>query len=136
MSTRDGWLLAKAHEIYTTSTDYVDANITNIWEVNLAHFNNQHAPRTNFRRGDWRRSRVFRPKTRATTKTAEAALTVAAFSTVDVVDIQAEDERDPLQIASASINQNILQYRLDRRMPWFQTAIGAYQCTISGAGYL
>jgi len=129
MITRDAWLIAKAHEIYTTSTDYVDANITNIWETNLAHFNNEHAPSTAFRGKNWRRSRVFRPKTRATTKTAEAALTVAAFSTIDVVDIQAEDERDPLQIASAQINQNILQYRLDRRMPWFQTAIGAYQST-------
>ena len=129
MITRDGWLIAKAHEIYTTSTDYVDANITNIWETNLAHFNNEHAPSTAFRGQNWRRSRVFRPKTRATTKTAEAALTVAAFSTIDVVDIQPEDERDPLQVASAQINQGILQYRLDRRMPWFQTAVGAYQST-------
>jgi hypothetical protein len=129
MIGREAWLIAKAHEIYTTSTDYVDANITNTWEVNLAHFNNQHAPNTTFRKQSWRRSRVFRPKTRAITKTAEAALTVAAFSTVDVVDIQAEDERDPMQVASASINQHILQYRLDRRMPWFQTAVGAYQCT-------
>ena len=129
MIGREAWLIAKAHEIYTTSTDYVDANITNTWETNLAHFNNQHAPSTNFRRQDWRRSRVFRPKTRAATKTSEAALTVAAFSTSDVVDIQPEDERDPLQVASAAINQNILEYRLDRRMPWFQTAIGAYQST-------
>lgn len=129
MIGREAWLVAKAHEIYTTSTDYVDANITNTWETNLAHFNNEHAPSTAFRAQNWRRSRVFRPKTRATTKTAEAALTVAAFSTQEVVDIQPEDERDPLQVASASINKNILQYRLDRRMPWFQTAVGAYQCT-------
>jgi hypothetical protein len=129
MVGRDAWLIAKAHEIYTTSTDYVDANITNIWETNLAHFNNEHAPQTNFRRTDWRRSRVFRPKTRAATKSAEAALTVAAFSTQDVVDIRAEDERDPLQRASAAINKQILQYRLDRRMPWYQTSIGAYQST-------
>lgn len=127
MVGREAWLIAKAHEIYTTSTDYLDANITNQWEQNLAHFNSEHAPNTNFKRGDWRRSRVFRPKTRSSTKSAEAALTVAAFSTQDVVDIQAEDERSPLQVASAEINQNILQYRLDRRMRWYQTAIGAYQ---------
>lgn len=129
MVGRDAWLIAKAHEIYTTSTDYVDANITNIWETNLAHFNNEHAPSTNFRRTDFRRTRVFRPKTRASTKSAEAALTVAAFSTQDVVDIQPENENDPLQRASAAVNKQILQYRLDRRMPWYQTAVGAYQCT-------
>ncbi len=127
MVGRDAWLIAKAHEIYTTSTDYLDANITNQWETNLAHFNNEHAPQATFRRLDWRRSRVFRPKTRAATKAAEAALTVAAFSTQDVVDIKPEDERDPLQKASAAINKSILQYRLDRRMPWYQTAVGAYQ---------
>jgi hypothetical protein len=126
---RTSWLIAKAHEIYTTSTDYVDANITNTWETNLAHWNNEHAPQNNFRRVDWRRSRVFRPKTRAATKTAEAALTVAAFSTQDVVDIQPEDDRDPLQRASAAVNKALIDYRLDRRMPWYQTAIGAYQST-------
>lgn len=129
MAGQDAWLIAKAHEIYTTSTDYVDANITNQWERNLAHFNNEHAPSTNFRRPDWKRSRVFRPKTRASVKAAEAALTTAAFSTQDVVDIQAEDPRDQRQVVSAAINKEILQYRLDRRMPWFQTAIGAYQST-------
>ena len=126
---RDAWLVAKAHEIYTTSTDYIDANITNQWETNLSHFNNQHAPGTALRSTNWKRSRVFRPKTRAATKSAEAALTVAAFSTQDVVDIQPEDERDPLQRASASVVKELIDYRLDRRMPWFQTAVGAYQCT-------
>ena len=127
--TREAWLIAKAHEIYTTSTDYVDANITNIWETNLAHFNNEHAPGTLFRSGNWKRSKVFRPKTRAATKNSEAALTVAAFSTQDVVDIKAEDERQPIQVASAEIVKNALQYRLDRRMPWYLTSVGAYQST-------
>lgn len=123
------WLIAKAHELYTTSTDYLDANITNTWERTLSHFNSEHAPHSNFRRKDFRRSRVFRPKTRSSTKSAEAGLTVAAFSTQDVVDIQAEDNRDPIQRISAEINKEILQYRLDRRMPWFQTCLGGYQST-------
>jgi hypothetical protein len=128
-STSDGWLISKAHEIYTTSTDYLDANITNIWERNLAHFNNEHAPQTKFRTQNFKRSKVFRPKTRAMTKAHEAALTTAMFSTADVVDIQPEDEVDPKQIASASVNKEILQYRLDRKMPWYQTVVGAFQST-------
>ena len=125
----DAWLIAKAHEIYTTSTDYLDANITNIWEKTLAHFNSEHAPSTKFRMQNFKRSRVFRPKTRSMTKAHEAALVNAMFSTMDVVDIQAEDDLNPVQIASASVNKAILSYRLDRKMPWFQTSIGAFQTT-------
>ena len=126
---RDAWLIAKANEIYTTSTDYLDANITNQWEQNLSHFNNEHAPANKLSDRNLKRSRVFRPKTRTMTKTHEAALTNALFSTQDVVDIQAEDPSSKAQVLSAKINKEILQYRLSRRMPWFQTVIGAYQST-------
>lgn len=126
---QEAWLIAKAHEIYTTSTDYLDSNITNTWEKNLAHFNNEHAPSTKFRSQNFKRSKVFRPKTRSMTKASEAALTNAMFSTLDVVDIQPEDETDEVQIASSKINKEILQYRLDRKLPWYQTTIGAFQST-------
>ncbi len=125
----EAWLISKAHEIYTTSTDYLDANITNIWEKNLAHFNNEHAPSTKFRTQNFKRSRVFRPKTRTMTKSSEAALTAAMFSTQDVLDIQAQDQSNPMQVASASVNKEILAYRLDRQLPWYMTAVGAFQST-------
>jgi hypothetical protein len=126
---QEEWLIAKAHEIYTTSTDYLDANITNTWEKNLAHFNNEHAPSAKFRSQNFKRSRVFRPKTRAMTKASEAALTNAMFSTSDVLDIQPENPIDPAQIASAAVNKEILQYRLEKKLPWYQTVIGAFQST-------
>ena len=123
------WLIAKAGEIYRHSTDYLDSNITTVWETNLAHFNNEHRPSSKFRGQSYKRSRVFRPKTRSMTKSSEAALTNAMFSTLDVLDIQPEDATDQIQIASAAINKEILQYRLDRKIKWFQTVIGAYQST-------
>jgi hypothetical protein len=126
---RDAWLIQKAGEIYTSSTDYLDANITNQWEQNLAHFNNEHAPANKLSSKAFKRSRVFRPKTRTMTKASEAALVNALFSTTDVVDIQPQDPTASMQIVSAKINKEILQYRLDRRMKWFQTTIGAYQST-------
>jgi hypothetical protein len=126
---RDAWLISKASEIFHTSTDYLDANITNIWERNLAHFNNEHASANKLSSKSLKRSRVFRPKTRTMTKASEAALVNALFSTQDVVDVQPEDETDEKQILSAKINKEILQYRLDRRMKWFQTTVGAYQST-------
>ncbi len=126
---RDAWLVAKAQEIYTTSTDYLDANITNSWEQNLAHFNNEHSPASKLSNRNLKRSRVFRPKTRTMTKSHEAALVNAMFTTQDVIDVQPEDQTDKVQIVSSVVIKHIVQYRLDRRMKWFQTSVGAYQST-------
>lgn len=125
----EAWLIQKSHEIYTASTDYLDANITNQWEQNLAHFNNEHAPGTNFRKKNFKRSSVFRPKTRSNVKAQEAGLASAAFSTADYVDIEAQNKQDKMQKVSAAVVKELLQYRLDRKMPWFQTVMGAYQDT-------
>lgn len=122
-------LIQTAQTIYRASTDYINSNISTIWEKNLAHFNNEHAPSTKFRSENYKRSRVFRPKTRSMTKAAEAALTNAMFSTLDVLDVQPEDPTDSVQVASAAINKQILQYRLDRKIKWFSTVVGAYQST-------
>lgn len=122
-------LIETAQAIYRASTDYMDSNITTVWETNLAHFNGEHAPGTKFSNKAYKRSRVFRPKTRSMTKASEAALTNAMFSTLDVLDVQPEDPTDQVQIASANINKEILQYRLDRKIKWFQTTVGAYQST-------
>jgi len=125
----DDQLIETARTIYRASTDYLDSNITNQWETNLNHFNNEHSTTSKFRSKNFKRSRVFRPKTRSMTKSSEAALTAAMFSTLDVLDIQAEDQTDLVQLASAAINKEILQYRLDRKVKWYQTVIGAYQST-------
>ena len=122
-------LIQTAQTIYRASTDYMDSNITTVWEKNLAHFHGEHAPSTKFRSESYKRSRVFRPKTRSMTKASEAALTNAMFSTLDVLDIQPEDPTNDIQVASAAINKEILQYRLDRKMKWYQTVVGAYQST-------
>jgi hypothetical protein len=125
----DSWMIQRAQEIYRESTDYLDANITSQWEKNLAHFNNQHAPGSAYTRRNFKRSRTFRPKTRANVKSQEAGLAAAAFATNEFIDIQPEDPRDDAQLISAQINKALLQYRLSKRMPWFLTVMGAYQDT-------
>lgn len=125
----EAWLIQRAQEIYQNSTDYLDANITSQWERNLAHFNNQHAPGSIYRKNGFKRSRTFRPKTRANIKSQEAGLAAAAFATSELVDIQPEDPLSQEQIVSAKINQRLLQYRLSKKMPWFLTVLGAYQDT-------
>ena len=123
------WFLQKARNMYTFSTDYLESNITNTWEKNLAHFNNQHAPGTPYNRAGFKRSRLFRPKTRANVKNGEAAFANAAFSTLSLVSVTAQNERDPKQVLSAAVNQELLQYRLENTVPWYLTAMGAYQDT-------
>ena len=123
------WLIQQAHEMYNYSTDYLDANITNFWERSLAHFHNEHAPGTVYRRKDFKRSRVFRPKTRANIKAQESSLANALFSTLNLVSIEAENENDQMQTLSAKINQVLLQKRLENTIPWFLTVQGAYQNT-------
>lgn len=126
---RESRLIQRARDIYRTSTGYLEANITNRWETALAHFNNEHAPGSRYGKSNYKRARTFRPKTRANIKNQEANLAAAAFSTRELVDIQPEDPSNPNQVLSAKINKFILQYRLDKRMPWFLTVMGAYQDT-------
>lgn len=123
----DAWLIQKARSIFTSSTDYLEANITTQWERNLAHFHNDHAPGSAFGKKNYRRSQVFRPKTRSNIKGQEAALALALFSSSDLLDISPQDRRDEAQVVSAQINKDLLQYRLTRRMPWFLTVMGAWQ---------
>ncbi len=53
------------------------------------------------------------------------------FSTLDLTSVTATNESDPLQIVSAEINQNLLQHRLVKTIPWFLTTIGAWQDTFN-----
>lgn len=130
-STRvgDGWLIAKSLDIYTNSTDYLNANITLGWERNLYHFRNEHAPGTAYLRQDWKRSRTFRPKTRSNVKAQEASHAAAAFTTQDYLDAQPYDQTNERQVLSAAIAKALMQYRLETDIPWFLTSQGAYQDT-------
>ena len=123
----DMWLLQKAEEIYRSSTDYLDSNITNQWERNLSHFNSEHAPGSVVANKSIKRSKIFRPKTRSMVKAHEAALAVALFSTEDITVVRAQNPSDKQQEASAKVMQAIMQYRLTETMPWFLTCVGAYQ---------
>ena len=125
----DAWLLERATQIYTVSTDYLEANITTQWEKNMSHFNSEHAPGSFYDRKNFKRSNVFRPKTRANIKSQETGMAAAAFATKDLVIVNAVDTSDEKQVVSAKINKTILQYRLEKTIPWFLTVQGAYQDT-------
>lgn len=120
--------LGLARDNYESSTDYIDSNIRQQWEASIAHQNNEHAPDSKYHSDLYaKRSKTFRPKTRTNNVNAESAFAKAAFSTTDLTSIQAVNDNDQVQQASAEVVQELLQYRLTRSIPWYLTAMGAFQ---------
>jgi len=123
----DNWL-DKARDAFEQSTDWFDSSIRHGVEKAMAHFNNKHAPGSKYHSDSYKfRAKGFRPKTRASIRRNEAAAATAFFSTADVVSIQAENPEDKNQLVSAGVLTELLNYRLDDSIPWFQTVIGTYQ---------
>jgi hypothetical protein len=120
--------LGLAKQTFTSSTDYFDANIRPQVESDMRQFEGKHPSGSKYFSDAYKgKSRLFRPKTRATIRKNSAVAATAYFSTNDVVHLEAENESDPMQLASADINKALLNYRLTKTIPWFQICMGAYQ---------
>lgn len=120
--------LSLARDAYSGSTQYFDSSIRRQIEQDIRQFNSEHAQGSKYLHESYRtRSRLFRPKTRATIRKNEAIAAEALFSTTDLISITAQDESDEIQRANAELWGNVLQHRLSKTIPWFLLAIGAYQ---------
>jgi hypothetical protein len=120
--------LTLARDAFTSSTSYMDANWKKQWEDNIAMFQSRHPTGSKYNSDAYKhKSRLFRPKTRSVVRKNEAAIAVAFFSNPDVVTTEAENDSDPLQVVSAELMQHILNYRLQKTIPWFPILIGASQ---------
>lgn len=125
MTNSPDWLTL-ARDAYTASTAYFDASIRQQIEADLRQSQGLHPTGSKYL-ADKGRSKLFRPKTRATIRKNEAQAAEAFFSTTDVVAISAENDNDPVQQASAAVMSELVQYRLTKSIPWFLTLVGAYQ---------
>jgi hypothetical protein len=120
--------LALASEAFNSSTSYFDSSIRPAVESGLKQFQGVHPSGSKYHADAYRsRSRLYRPKTRTTIRKNEAVAAEAMFATADVVAISAEDDSNPEHQASAAVMHPLMQYRLDKSIPWFLTAMGAYQ---------
>ena len=121
------WLkLAKT--MYDTSTDYLNVNFRKQFAKNLANFQSKHPEGSKYHTSAYNnRSRLFRPKTRIAVRKNEAALAAALFSSTDSVSVLAEDSDDPQKRTDAAYWHEVLNYRLDKTIPWFKLAVGAFQ---------
>lgn len=130
LHAKRGQWMRKARQYYDNSSDYLDSSIRNQWTDNLAHFRNEHAPGSKYSTEAYRnRSKVFRPKTRAMMRGQESSLAAALFTNSDLVAVDGANPNDAKQAAGARVCKALLQHRLEKSIPWFLTAMGAYQDT-------
>lgn len=117
-----------ARDAYKRSTTYMENNYQKTFEDGLRMFNSQHPRDSKYNSDAYKyRSRVFRPKTRSVIRKHEATAAVGMFSNPDVLTVDPQDYENEEQQVSAKINKELLQYRLTKSIPWFITAIGAFQ---------
>lgn len=120
--------MTMGRNIFQSSTNWLNAGRRLKWNDSLRAFQGLHPNSSKYLSADYRyRSRLFRPKTRAMVRNGEASTAEAFFANEDIVSITAQDDDDPMQQASAEINKQLIQYRLTKTIPWFQTVIGARQ---------
>ena len=125
--TANPWLIL-ARDAYSMSTSFVDNNYRRTWEDAIRHFQNRHAAGSKYHSALYKyRSKIFRPKSRSAIRNNEAAVAAAFFANKDVVSIEPQNPNDDLQQASAAVNQELLNYRLEKTIPWFLICIGGAQ---------
>lgn len=125
--SNQAWLTL-AEQAFRMSTDYMNANLRHQWERNVSNLMGQHPKGSKYLSSGYnRRSRLFRPKTRAAERDFEAAVAVAFFASQDVATVTPENPKDEVQVASADINHYLVNYHLTKKVPWFKTVIGAAQ---------
>jgi hypothetical protein len=123
---RDWLQLAK--DAYSSSTSYVDSNYRKKWEDSINMFQSRHPSDSKYNADAYKhRSKLFRPKSRSMVRKHEAAAAAAFFSNVDVISTDAIDQGNKEQVASAAFWKEILNYRLTKTIPWFQTIVGGVQ---------
>lgn len=127
IANRERWL-TWARDAHSTSTTYFESSVRARIIDDIKQANSIHKTGSKYHKDEWKtRSRLFRPKTRSTIRKNKASAAEALFSTRDLLEVTAEDDGDPLNVAASVFVKELLQYRLKKSMPWFQTVIGAYE---------
>ena len=126
MASADYLKLCK--EAYDASTTYIDANYRKGWEDSLRMFQSKHPKDSKYLSDSFKyRSKIFRPKTRSVVRKNEAAAAAAFFANKDVLSTEAVNPMIREQSIGADLMKEVLNYRLQRTIPWFQILIGAIQ---------
>jgi hypothetical protein len=119
--------LKMAQENFNVGKNYFDIAVRRRVEDNLAHAYSRHASGSKFYSPEYdKRSKIFRPKTRAMLRKLEAACAIAFFSTRDIIDAAPNDENDINNVLAADVHKELLNERLKTTIPWFKICMGAF----------
>lgn len=123
-----GWV-DRARQAYIASDEWFNSSIRKDVEKAYSNFRSKHPSGSRYNTTYYeKRSRLFRPKTRAMVRRSEAAAAIAFFSTSDCVSCTAFNDADPQQVMAAEIHNAILNARMENPdMTWFVTVIGGVQ---------
>lgn len=125
---QEAFWLSRARDAYQSGKDWFDGSVRKQIEANLAHFRNQHAPGSKYHNEIYnKKSKMFRPRTRAMVRRTEAAMAIAYFSTSDLVNVSAVNEARKDQVDAAEVKNQLLNYRLENSLPWFSLLMGGAQ---------
>jgi hypothetical protein len=124
----DQRMLKIAQQCFTSSEDYFNATQrTRIMDA-MARFRSQHPKGSKYWSESFaRRSKLFRPKTRAVIRKREAATVAALFSSHDVVNLSATASGDPQAAKDARIQDALLNARLTNDDRWYKLVVGSIQ---------
>jgi len=120
--------LSLAKDAFDASTDYIDQNVRKDWDMSIKAFNSEHPSGSKYHHASYKyRSKLYRPKTRATIRRAEAAAVAAFFGSKDLIEVEPANQNNPLSRSAAEVMHYLVNHRLENTIPWFQTCIGALQ---------
>jgi hypothetical protein len=123
----DDGCMALARQSYITAEDYFNASHRTRLIDAMARFNSEHPKGSKY----WstafeKRSRLFRPKTRAMTRKREASTCISLFGSADIVNVQASNG-DAGSVLDARMQEALLNYRLQEDDRWYRLVVGSVQ---------
>jgi len=124
--TRNGQWLDMARRAFQSSETWLQVNQRAIWAQSMAHARSEHARGSPILNADQaHRARYFWPKSKALVRDIKSAAAAAYFTSSDVVAIDAENSDDPMQVEGATLMRELVNYRLNTSVPWYQLVLGA-----------
>lgn len=123
----DDDFLSLSRQSYNNSETYFNAAHRNRVIDAMARYNSEHPKGSKYHNPAFeKRSKLFRPKTRATVRKREAAMVLAMFGSSDIVNVSAT-KGDAQSSYDASIQEALLNYRLQNDDRYYKLIIGGTQ---------
>lgn len=132
----DQEFLQMVYEADQQALQYVSQVNRRSWERAYRAFHQEHFDGSKYDSPDYKnRSRLYVPKTRTAVRKDLAATAASMFGSIDAVNVDAGNEGDQMQRASAAVIKELVNYRTDRNngkasIPWFHVAMGSRQTSL------